>query len=375
MARKVFPRKKILLLGGGHANIQVLHELSKVDSRFFELTLISEFSKTPYSAMIPSYMAGVFQPEQFHFDLKKICSRFNYNFVEDRVTHIVGNLNQVKTATGKVFEYDVCSANLGIVPKRIETDCHDDNNTLYVKPISKFTSRWECLKNQFIKNKENLDLSIVGGGAAAFEIAIACRMLFPKPDASIRIITGQKGLLAEYNYRARDFAKQALLTHEIELFEGRRIFSITDKKLIFEDETFLSRDICIMATHAEAPNLFAASGVPTNQQGFVRVNDSLLVDGFKNLFAAGDCCDFQSKSLPKAGVFAVREGPIVSQNIKNLLMDRKELIKFEPQNNFLTILVSGKKQAIASYGKWAYHGQLAWWLKYFIDLRFMRRFR
>lgn len=375
MAQELGSRKKILLLGGGHANIQVLHHFAKVDSKLFELTLISEFSMTPYSSMIPSYMAGVFQPDQFHFDLKTICKKFGFNFIEDRVTQIVAGLNQVKTCRGKAYEYDICSVNLGIVPKPIDSDVQDDKNIFYLKPISKFTSQWELLKTQFRKNKSNLDFSIIGGGAAAFEVAIACRMLYPKPEVKIKIIAGQKGLLPSSSFRARDFAKNALSTQSIELIEGKHVVRITHEQLIFDDETFVSRDVCIVGTSAEAPGLFASSGLPTNQEGFVQINDYLLVDGFENIFAAGDCCNFKSKPLAKAGVFAVREGPILSENIMSLLTDRKSLRMYKPQNHFLTILVSGKKQAIACFGKMAYQGRLAWWLKYFIDLNFMRRFR
>ncbi len=274
-----------------------------------------------------------------------------------------------------VHHYDICSVNIGIVSTRIESNHQNDKSILYVKPISKFTKQWELLQNEFSKNSSVLDLSIIGGGAAAFEIAIACRMLFPKNRAKIKIIAGRDGLLSDYNSRVKSYARTALENHAIEIIEGQHIVHISENQLVFENGSFLDRKICIVSTSAEAPQLFKQSNLPTNQEGFVRINKYLLIEGFDNIFAAGDCCDFEPKSLPKAGVFAVREGPILSQNILHLLTGCKPLKKYEPQNHFLTILVSGTKQAIASRGKLAYRGRLAWWLKYFIDLNFMNRYR
>ncbi len=131
----------------------------------------------------------------------------------------------------------------------------------------------------------------------------------------------------------------------------------------------------LVGTSAQASGIFRSSHLPVDSKGFVRVNADLRIEGFQNIFAAGDCCSFNPKPLPKAGVFAVREGPILLANITALINGSSNLSNYQPQSNFLTILVSGDKRAIASYRNFAFEGFLAWKLQDFIDLRFMKRFQ
>ena len=159
------------------------------------------------------------------------------------------------------------------------------------------------------------------------------------------------------------------------MIENSRVAKIDSHHLVLDDGRILPRQICFVATSAQAPKLFKESELPINKSGFLKVNDQLFVVGYSNLFAAGDCCEFNNLSLPKAGVFAVRQGPIVFKNVLNLIDGKNQLFVYKPQKNFLTILVSGNGTAIASYRHFSFQGKLAWKLKDFIDRRFMAHFQ
>lgn len=365
-------KKRILLLGAGHANIQVLHQLAKVDRSLFELTLVSDRALSSYSGMIPSFLAGDYQQSQLQFDLNNICNRFNFSFVEDEVLLIKPAENQVRVANGAIHQYDICSVNIGIKPKGILTDPSVQTDIFYLKPISDLILKWHQI---ITKIQKPTDVTIIGGGAAAFEIAIACRRHFEDFNIKIKIITGNSKLLSNENDLARAHALRCLDRLNIAVIEGQRVEKIEAKHVVLSDGRLLPRQICFVSTSAEAPAVFKNSNLPVNEFGFIKVDQNLKVLGSKNIFAAGDCSEFTPRSLPKAGVYAVREGPVLFKNIISLVKNDTKLVAYSPQRNFLKIYVSGRKQAIASYKNFCIQGRLAWQLKDYIDKTFMKRFQ
>lgn len=344
--------------------------LAKSNRSDIQVTLISDGPMSPYSGMIPSFLAGIYKASDLQFDLQKICDRFHFNFIESRVILICAEKNLVQLSTQKFLEYDICSVNIGIESNQIPTDVQDEKNIVYLKPISKLIESWNLLKNS--AETENCDIKIIGGGAAAFEIAIACRRHFKKNE--ITLISGKTGLLPEHSALAKKLAQKSLAAAKINLLEGQRVEKITDQYLSLSDGTRLTKDICFVGTTAAVNPLFKRSGLKVNEFGFVHVDKNLLVEGTNNLFAAGDCCHFAAEPLAKAGVYAVRQGPVVYKNIIAFL-ENKPLIKYKPQTEFLKILVSGDQEAIAIYGKFVFKGLWAWKLKNYIDLKFMKKFK
>ncbi len=369
------PKKRILLLGGGHANLQVLQALANLDHSQFEVTLISDVTDSPYSGMLPSYLAGVYKADQLHFDLQKICRKFGYQFIQQRVEKINADRNQIRTSQGQIIPYDICSVNLGIQPMGISGEVEEQTDVIYLKPISKLIEKWDEIIQRTAGKMEAFDFTIVGGGAAAFEIAVACRRKFSALDHKVRIISGNHQLMQDQNQRTRKFAFQALEDLRIDLIEKVRVVKIEKEHLVLSDNRRILRQICLIATSAQASDIFRRSNLPVNAAGFVRVNADLRIEGFENIFAAGDCCHFNPKTLPKAGVFAVRQGPVLAANIAALIRGASKLSSYKPQRHFLKILVSGESRAIASYRSFAFEGFLAWKLKNWIDLRFMKRFQ
>lgn len=376
MVNKSFSKpKEVLLLGGGHSNLQVLHQLARIDPSLFNLTLISDVLCAPYSGMIPSYLAGVYSEAELHFDLQKICDRFSFKFIEDKVTFIDSLRNQIHTATGKIIGYDICSINLGILPTLIPATQGPQKDIIYLKPISKLIERWKQTSQLAGASANGLSFTVIGGGAGAFEVAIACRRKFRSLDNKIRMIAGKGGLLPEYNRTAQKYARQSLKDLNIDLLEGVRVEHIESTSLLLDDTRHLDKQICFVGTSAQAPEVFRHSGLPVSKDGFVTVDENLLVSGLKNIFAAGDCCFFLPRPLPKAGVFAVRQGPVLAANITALILNQSALTKYFPQSPFLTILVSGDNKAIAAYKNFVFQGRWAWRLKDYIDRKFMKRFQ
>jgi len=101
------------------------------------------------------------------------------------------------------------------------------------------------------------------------------------------------------------------------------------------------------------------------------VNDYLQSTNDDCVFAAGDCAHMRNFPRPKAGVFAVRAGPPLNQNLRRKLAGQ-ELVAYEPQSRFLGIIGTGSKEScVASKGTMCLQGAYLWQLKDWIDRKWM----
>lgn len=66
--------KKLVLLGGCHAHVEVLRRIGLRPMAGVELTLVSPDRHTPYSGMLPGLVAGHYRFDECHIDLEPLAS-------------------------------------------------------------------------------------------------------------------------------------------------------------------------------------------------------------------------------------------------------------------------------------------------------------
>ena len=96
-----------------------------------------------------------------------------------------------------------------------------------------------------------------------------------------------------------------------------------------------------------------------DQLGFVQVGETLASVSHPNVFAVGDIAAYTPRPLPKAGVYAVRQGPVLAENLRQFAK-RGPLKPYRPQRRFLSLLSGGGRFAVASYGGFAASGGWVW---------------
>ncbi|MDD1632933.1 MAG: FAD-dependent oxidoreductase, partial [Methylococcaceae bacterium] len=378
----------LVLLGGGHANIQVLKMLAMKPIGGLRITLISDQTHSPYSGMIPGYLAGYYSYEECHFDLRRICEELGQRFIKAKIIGIDPQRKKIQLENRAEVGYDCASINVGIAPKSIEHSSPETALKLIpLKPISKFITHWDRLMADLktYKGSDSLELAVVGAGASGVEISIILKMLIDqnKWNAAVTLIHRHEYLVSAKDLVAQRRLSDTLKELGIKVFKNTQALKEQANGLVLKDEQGLiqTQDFyrVLTATQASAPKWFKPSGLPVSQDGFVKVTGKLLVENEHALFAAGDCVHFSPSPLKKAGVYAVRQGMVLEHNIRAYFTGKSELKTFHPKKNVLSLITIGERKALvhqdsSSILRWMWPS-LLWTVKDGIDRRFMKRFQ
>ena len=373
--------KHLILVGGGHSQLAVIKRLGLHPISGIKVSLISRDIQTPYSGMLPGLIAGHYRFSDAHIDLKALCTWANIELIHDSVITIDAEDQTLKTQQGNHFNYDWLSINIGSKP------CLNsiDNATQYgipVKPIDSFLDNWQRIVDQIKQTTEPFTITVVGGGAASVEVVLAVHYQLAKNNhhklVRFRLICG-KDLLSTHNKKVQEHFKRILTQREIELITHCKITEATENSLVTSDGGCFNTDAIILALHAGSQPWLAQSPITTTDDGFICVNDHLQSLSHPNIFAAGDIIDFKTQPLAKSGVYAVREGEILAENIYRCISqpqgDRQRITlkTFSAQKKFLSLMMTGDKHAIASKGRFSVAGKWVWYWKNHIDKQFMKR--
>jgi len=374
-------RTDIVLLGGGHSHIAVLKSFGMHPVPGVRLTLISRDVATPYSGMLPGLIAGHYTFDQAHIDLVPLARFAGARFVRAAVVGIDTETRKVELANRPAINYDILSINTGSTPStRLIPGAAD--NAVPVKPISQFLEHWNALQKRLAQRDGPVRIGIVGGGAGGIELSLAAHYaLTHSNDAgrrqnpvAIEVITAADGILASNAPSvARRFGR-LLAARGIRVHAGTRVSEVAPGRVITASGREFAYDEILWVTQASPPDWLAEAGLQLDDDGFVLVNDHLQSVSHPNIFAAGDVASMQNHPRPKAGVFAVRQGPPLTQNLRRLARGAA-LVHYRPQRNFLTLISAGERYAVAARGAWSAEGRWAWHWKDWIDRRFMRRFQ
>ncbi len=369
---------RLILIGGGHSHIQFLKSWAMAKSpKVHEIMLVSDTVQTPYSGMLPGWMAGFYQSNELYFDLWKICERAGVVFIPEACSRLDLKNKRMELSSGREIEFDFLSINVGVTPEvnQIALEGLGFQRSLFLKPISRLQKSLEKVLNEPSSKLEDLKVGIVGGGASGFETSIALDLGFQSRGRKAKIKIYQSGdFLAGHSTAVKKRAQKILSHKGIDLVLDQRVRGFDGAELKFNSGPNEKTDLLVIATQARPPQFFKDSGLSLDSLGFVRVDESLRSISHPFVFAAGDCISFASKALPKSGVYAVRQGPILRDNLFRQLQGKDRFKKFHPQKRTLALMTSGHKRALLSYGPLALESAWLWTFKDKIDRAFMRRF-
>jgi pyridine nucleotide-disulfide oxidoreductase family protein len=374
------PRKRLVLLGGGHAHVLVLQAFAERPEPGLDLVVISKDIQTPYSGMLPGHVAGLYGRAEMHIDLARLAARAGAQLITDEATGFDRVGRRVLLRTGEPVPYGILSIDIGITPDLAAIPGAREH-AIAVKPIGDFLAKWDRLQGDVLAPRGPRRIAIVGAGAAglclAFAVTTALRTGLTRQGidpASLSVTLIGAAAAPELNGGMRRAVISALERHGIPLIAGQQATAIEGRGILLASGRRIPAEVVLIATEAAPPIALRGGAFPQDERGFIAVRPTLQALDDDDVFAAGDCATMLAHPRPKAGVFAVRQGPHLAANLRRRLR-HEPLKEMVPQKQHLVLLSTADRRAIAGRGHWlAFEGRWAWWLKDWIDRRFMRRF-
>ena len=368
MQHKSF-KKQLVLLGGGHANIQVLRKLCMNEYDGLHTILINNKSSAIYSGMTPGYIRKEFHLNDITIDLQRLCFNAGSTFIDDISIDIDTSSQKIYLKKHHPVYYDVLSINTGSISKKGNIKIHQKAKCFQVKPISELINKLKLI-DKLVENISRPIINVVGGGVAAYELIFALNQRYNK-EISFNIISEYH--LSEKNLNSKTINQIKVISKELKINE-----IIGSVSHIFKDEIKLSggklikSTLCLLSTGAELPQWLSKSKLE-KIDGYLAVNEKLLCLNHKNIFATGDIASLTQYDRPKSGVMAVRQGEILKENVFYQLQN-KNLKNFKPQSNWLYIIGTYPKKAMLNFYIFSFHHHWCLILKKWIDIKFMNKF-
>ena len=347
--------KHLVLAGAGHAHMTVLKKLRTFLEAGHRVTVVGPSELHYYSGMGPGMLSGIYRPDEIRFPVREMTLSQGGEFVEDRVVRVDGTTRVLELSHGVRLSYDVVSFNTGsLVP--VDPRLVGHSAVFAVKPIENLLSA-RAYTLAALRQKP-LDIVVAGGGPAGVEIAANMRRLVEDAHgtAAITLVTGRE-LLAEFGARVRRLVRKRLSRRDVAVLDGE-----------------LACDVLVLAVGVKPSTLFRDSGLPVGEDGGLRVNQFLQSVEFPQIFGGGDCISFAPRPLAREGVYAVRQNPVLLENLRRALQGAA-LIPFEPQPSYLLAFNLGDGTAVVSWKGLVFDGRLGFAIKDYLDRSFMRRFQ
>ncbi|GAC1656900.1 MAG: FAD-dependent oxidoreductase [Gemmatimonadaceae bacterium] len=408
--------KQLLLLGGGHAHLEVLRQLCKTPLRSAHVTLVSAFGEHHYSSLVPGYLQGREAERDFTFDLRTFCHAAGATFVEgcaesikDRDRSVMvrptmaadrdedpartpaQDIASVPSDDGiTVLRYDVLSIDVGSSPAALSTPGVGEHAAT-VRPMTKAIALKRRLDVLIANAKERRSLEgrrgangrcsvpicVVGAGAGGVEItlAVARRLREAEVEGPITLIDRSPRLLPDFPLAVQTRIACLLEQCGVHRRLDCRVRAVEATAVQFDDGTRLDALLTIWVTGAAAPPLLDHSAMATADDGFLLVDDMLRAVQSPYVWGAGDCVSVAAHPfVAKAGVLAVREDPVLAHNLL-VALEGGRLRRYRPQRHFLAILNTGDGRALLRWRGLSSHSRWALALKRWIDRRFVRRYQ
>ncbi len=373
--------KDVVLVGAGHSHVTVLRMFGMKPIPGVRLTLISREVHTPYSGMLPGLIAGHYGFDDAHIDAGPLARFAGARLYQDEAVDLDLAGRHVICRRRPPVPYDLLSLNIGSTPNTADVPGASEH-AIPVKPIDGFLRRFEALQARVLARKGRTAVALVGAGAGGVELLLAvehrlrqavARTGFDASGLSFVLVSDVPDILPSFPaaFRARFHA--VLAARGIAVITGAPVTRVEAGRLMLAGYGPLAADEILWTTQAAPARWLAKAGLPLDARGFLRVDQTLRVVGRDDVFAAGDTIAFSGRELPKSGVYAVRAGPALAENIRRTLTGRS-LRRFRPQREALYLISTGGRHAVGTRNGLVVEGDWVWRWKDWIDRRFMRKF-
>lgn len=367
--------RRVVLVGAGHAHLHTLKRGAGITGRGHEFVVVAP-DVFWYSGLATGMLGGRYPPRLDQIDVAALTAQGGGRFVQDSVLAIEPAARLIRLERSPPLHYDLLSLTLGSEPPPLRGAAgHPACYT--VKPIRRLFELRQDLERHFAASPGTaLRVVIAGGGVTGCELAANVLALAAARGGQVDVVVlaGTSGILGRMPEAARQVVREALHRRGAVFRTDARVERIEGREAVLEGGGRVRFDRFLNATGLLPHPLLRRTGLPVDADGALLVDRHLRSVADPRILGAGDCIAFQGRELPKIGVYAIRQAPILFRNLLAAL-DGSEPAGFEPQRHFLWIMNLGDGTGLAVRERLWWHGRLAFWLKDRIDRRFLREYQ
>ncbi len=358
----------LVLVGGGHAHALVLRMWAKAPLSGVRLTLIDPQPAAAYSGMLPGFVAGHYSRGDLEIDLVKLARFAGARLILEQATRIDPVAKTVHVQGRPSIAFDVASVDIGITSTMPQLPGFTDQG-VPAKPLGVFAARWEA----FLNGRGPARIACIGGGIAGAELMLAmAHALHARGRLARATLIDHAKVLSKMSPRNAARVRRALADYGVEVMEKVKITHLRDDEIHLSSNQTIASDFTVGAAGTRPHSWLSECGLKM-QDGFVVINKHLQTSD-PAIFATGDCAEMTFAPRPKAGVFAVRQAPILFNNLRAALSG-KPLKPYAPQTDYLKLVSLGGKNALADRNGFGFSSPLLWRWKDRIDRQFMAKLR
>ena len=367
--------RQVLLAGGGHSHLEVLRRYAASPDPALAATLVSPNPVATYSGMLPGVVAGHYAPAEAEIALSPLASAGRTRFLAGAIAGIDLDRKIAHLDCGRMIPFDILSLDVGALPDAsIEGAL---SNGIGVRPFDRFLRRWEALVADAQRGVVRR-VAVIGGGAGGVELLLAMhhRLTQVLGPAAPRfaLFTDQPALLPQHAPAVRRRLLHLLAGRGVELHFDSPVVAIEPDAVVTMAGARIAADRMVIATSAAAAPWLPQSGLGCDAGGFVSVNGCLQSVTHPFVFAAGDCASQSGRAYPKSGLYAVRHGPTLAENLRRYARGAA-MLPFKPPLRALALITTGGRSAVLSYGPLMASGRWVWRWKDRIDRRHIEKYR
>ena len=358
--------RDLVLIGGGHSHALVLRKWGMNQLPGVRLTVIDPAPTAAYSGMLPGFVAGHYTRDELGIDLVRLARFAGARLIMGAATGMDLTARTIDVAGRPPIAFDVAAVDVGITSAMPALTGFADY-AVPAKPLTPFAKRWRA----FCDGPNTKDIAVIGGGVAGAELAMAMAHALRAQPFRLHLID-RSDILTEATDPGRARLRKAIAELGIEVIEGAEVQAVAADHVLLADGREIASRFTVGAAGARPHSWQANMGLDV-EGGYLVVNPFLQTSD-PSVFATGDCAHMAHAPRTKAGVYAVRQAPVLFDNLIASLSGG-DMRRYDPQGDYLKLISLGQKHALAEKWGRAIQGPLLWTWKDRIDQAFMRKFR
>ena len=369
LTSSVEPRlRRLVLIGAGRANLNLLRALSRSLVRGLEIVLVTPDRELFDPSMTSGLLRGAYDLDDVRIDVAAVAERAGARVVEARADRLLME-ERVVHAGAERLAFDLCVID-EIGPSADAELPGVTAHAIALRPASRLADVARVVADRLTRSADAVACTVVGGGTTGVECAFSLqRMLRSRAAGGVVSVVDSAPDILRDAAPCRDVARRALERNGVCFALGARVVEVFADRVMLASGASLQSDLTIWATGGAPPSLIAASGLPHDTRGRLLVDERLRARDDSPVWAAGDCA-----ATSEHGAEPRSQGALLEREIRRYL-GAPVPRRVRPRSSTVCVLDTGDGRAILRWRTLTMRSRLAWWIKRRMDHRFVSRMR